>query len=259
MKQNKWLVGFVVLVLFVIIAPLIILVAASFSETKLLTFPPQGFTLEWFEYAYSSGQFLDGFITSLQVSLFATLIALVLGIPVAYALVRFRFRGREILETLFSLPFLLPWLVIGFAMLRFYVLLGNLEVLTGLIVGHAAVIFPYSVRVVSASLRNLDVTIEEAAINLGSNRIRTFFLIILPNIQTGVLAAFIMAFISAFNNVPVALFLTGPGVTTLPISMLNYMHHHWDPSIAAVSTLTILFSVAIVLGAERSLGLSKFM
>ena len=259
MKQSKWLVGFVVFVIVIIIAPLIILVAAAFSETNILTFPPQGFSLKWFEYVFSSNQFMDGLITSLKVSLLATLIALVLGVPVAYALVRFNFRGQDVVETIFSLPFLVPWLVVGFAMLRFFVLFGNLDVLTGLIVGHAAVVFPYAVRVVSASLRNLDAAIEEAAISLGANRLRTFFLIVLPNIQTGILAAFIMAFISAFNNVPVALFLTGPGVSTLPISMLNYMHHHWDPSIAAVSTLTVILSLGIVLGAERSLGLSKFI
>jgi putative spermidine/putrescine transport system permease protein len=113
--------------------------------------------------------------------------------------------------------------------------------------------------VVSASLRNLDPAIEEAAISLGASRLRAFFLIVLPNIHTGIVAAFIMASISAFNNVPVALFLTGPGVSTLPITMLTYIHHHWDPSVAAVSTLTIILSIGIVLGAERSLGLSRFV
>ncbi len=259
MKQNKLLVGAVVLVLVIIIGPLIILVTAAFSETNILTFPPQGFSLKWFEYVLFSGQFMDSLLTSLKVSLIATIIALILGVPVAYALVRFQFKGRDLFETFFSLPFLVPWLVVGFSMLRFFVLLGKLDVFTGLVLGHAAVIFPYGVRVVSASLRNLDTGIEESAISLGANRLRAFFLVVLPNIQSGILAAFIMASISAFNNVPVALFLTGPGLSTLPITMLTYISHHWDPSIAAISTLTIILSVSIVIVAERSLGLSKFV
>lgn len=259
MKQSLWLVIALILVLVFILSPLVILVSAAFNDSKTLSFPPTGFSLKWFEYAITNEQFMDSLIVSLKVSLSATLITLVLGVPAAYALVRFRFRGQHLFETLVTLPFLVPWLVVGFAMLRFYVLLGNLDVFTGLMVGHAAVIFPYSVRVVSASLRNFDPEIEEAAISLGSNRIRTFFLIVLPNIQTGIMAAFIMAFISAFNNVPVALFLTGPGVSTLPVSMLMYISHHWDPSIAAISTLTVILSVIIVFGAERVLGLSQFV
>jgi putative spermidine/putrescine transport system permease protein len=149
--------------------------------------------------------------------------------------------------------------VIGVCKRRFFVLLGDFDVMLGLLIGHIAILFPYSVRVVSASLRNLDPGIEEAAISLGASRLRGFLLVVLPNVRAGVGAAFILAFITSFNNVPVSLFLTGPGVTTLPISMLVYMEYYYDPTIAALSTLLILFSVALVQGAERLLGLSRFV
>ncbi len=144
-------------------------------------------------------------------------------------------------------------------MLRFFVLVGNFDIFSGLLIGHTAVLFPYTVRVISSSLRNLDPAIEEAAISLGAGRLRAFLLVVLPNIQAGVGAAFILAFITSFNNVPVSLFLTGPGLTTLPISMLVYMEYYFDPTIAALSTLLIVFTVALVQTAERLLGLSRYV
>jgi putative spermidine/putrescine transport system permease protein len=162
-------------------------------------------------------------------------------------------------ETIFSAPILVPGLVIGLSMLSFFVLFFKFEIFTGLLIGHTAIIFPYSVRVVSVGLRNLDPAIEEAAVSLGANRLRSFFLILLPNIRAGIAAAFILGFITSFNNVPVSLFLSGPGIETLPTSMLSYMEYYFDPTIAALSTLLIIFSVVLVQGAERLLGLSQFI
>ncbi len=111
-------------------------------------------------------------------------------------------------------------------------------------------------RVVSASLRNLNLSIEEAAISLGASPLRTFFLVVMPNIRSGIVAAFILSFITSFNNVPISLFLTGPGVATLPIRMMLYMEYNYDPTIAALSTLLIIFTVAIVQAMERILKVS---
>lgn len=260
MHQSRWLYASLYLLYFFLLAPFLVIFIAAFGYDDTLAFPPRGgLSLRWFANVLTNEQFLDSFWTSLQVALLATLIALLLGIPVAYALVRFNFAGKGWVETIFSAPILVPGLVIGFAMLRFFVLLGDFDILSGLLIGHTAVLFPYSVRVVSASLRNLDPAIEEAAISLGANRLRSFFLVVLPNIRAGVAAAFILAFITSFNNVPISLFLTGPGITTLPISMLVYMEYNFDPSIAALSTLLIVFSILLVQGAERSLGLSQFV
>ncbi len=111
-------------------------------------------------------------------------------------------------------------------------------------------------RVVSASLRNLNPSIEEAAVSLGANPFTAFVLVVLPNIRSGVVAAFILAFITSFNNVPISLFLTGPGVATLPIRMMLYMEYNFDPTIAALSTLLIIFTVTIVQAMERILKVS---
>ena len=259
MRRSPWLYASLVLLYILLLGPYIIIFVAAFGAEATLAFPPSGFSLRWFVNVFQTSQFVESFWLSLQLGLLATFIALLLGIPIAYALVRFHFPGRGLVETIFSAPILVPGLVIGFAMLRYFVLVGNLNIFTGLLIGHIAILFPYSVRVVSSSLRNLDPAIEEAAISLGAGRLRAFLLVVLPNIRSGIGAAFILAFIVSFNNVPVSLFLTGPGVTTLPISMLVYMEYYFDPTIAALSTLLIIFTIVLVQGAERALGLSKFV
>ena len=260
MRESRWLTVALILLYLFLLGPFVVIFVAAFGADSTLAFPPRGgFTLDWFVNVFNTSQFISSFWISLSIALAATGIALILGIPVAYALVNFRFPGQGMLETIFSSPVLVPGLVIGFAMLRFFILLGDFDVMVGLLIGHIAVLFPYAIRVVSSSLRKLDAGVEEAAISLGANRLRSFMLVVLPNVRAGVAAAFILAFITSFNNVPISLFLTGPGVTTLPISMLVYMEYYYDPTIAALSTLLILFSIALVQGAERLLGLSKFV
>ena len=114
-------------------------------------------------------------------------------------------------------------------------------------------------RVVSASLDNLRRDIEETAVILGCSRLGAFFRVVLPNIRGGILAAFILGFVTSFNEVPVALFLSGPGVTTLPIDMIGYMEVTYDPSVAALAALLAALSIVIVFAAERFLGLSRYV
>ncbi|MDQ7027274.1 MAG: ABC transporter permease [Anaerolineae bacterium] len=259
MKTSRWLYFSVFLLYFFLLGPFVIIFIAAFGAESTLAFPPTGFSLQWFARIVETQQFIDSFWTSLWIGLGATAISLMFGIPVAYALVRFNFKGMSAVETLFSAPILVPGLVIGFSMLNFFVLFGRIEVMTGLLLGHTAILFPYSVRVTSVSLRNLDPAVEEAAVSLGANRLRAFMLVVLPNMRSGIAAAFILGFITSFNNVPVSLFLTGPGITTLPISMLSYMEYYFDPTIAALSTVLVIFSILLVQLAERVLGLSRFI
>ena len=244
------------LVLLFLLGPFFIIFIASFGEQSTLAFPPQGCSLAWFQKVFQVRMFRDAFETSLQVAIAGTITALVMGVPAAYALVRFQFPGKDALEVLFSSPAIVPGLVVGLALLRFFVLVSGMPILLGLYLGHTAILFPYTVRVVSGSLRNLDPSLEEAAQSLGASRLRSFLLVILPNVRSGIVAAFILAFITSFNNVPISLFLTGPGVATLPIQMMLYMEYYFDPTIAALSTILIALTVLIIQGMERVLNIS---
>ena len=198
-------------------------------------------------------------MTSLWLGIGATIIALLLGIPAAYALQRYRLPETEWIRTALTSPLIIPGLVIGVALLRQFVLIRDGSVNLALLVGHAALVLPYAVRVVGASLANLPRDIEDAALSLGATRGQVFWRVVLPNVRGGVAAATVLAFINSFNHVPVSLFLTGPGVTTLPIRMLLHMESSYDPSIAALSMLVILFSIFFVLITERLLGLSRYV
>jgi putative spermidine/putrescine transport system permease protein len=259
MKTSRWLLVSTFILYFFLLGPFIIIFAASFGSDSTMAFPPRGFSLEWYGRIFEQKQFIDSFRTSLWLGLMSTGVSLIFGIPVAYALVHLKFRGENLVETIFSAPILVPGLVIGFALLNFFVLFGRIEVFTSLMIGHTAILFPYSVRVTSVSLRNLDPSVEEAAVSLGANRLRAFFLVVLPNMRAGIAAAFILGFITSFNNVPVSVFLKGPGITTLPIEMLSYMEYYFDPTIAALSAILVVFSIILVQLSERLLGLSRFI
>jgi putative spermidine/putrescine transport system permease protein len=242
-----------------LIGPFLVIIISSFSGDAMMRFPPNGFSLQWYEKVLNISMFRTTFWVSLQTGLMATFTALILGVPVAYANVRYRYPGKGGLELLFSSPAIVPGLVVGFALLRFFIYVTQVPIMLGLYLGHTAILFPYTVRVVSASLRNFDVGVEEAAVSLGSSRLHAFFAVVFPNIRSGIVAAFILAFITSFNNVPISLFLTGPGVATLPIQMLIYMEYYYDPTISALSSIIILITVIIVQAAEKLLGISKYV
>ncbi len=257
MKHSRALLILAVVVFLFLLAPFIVIFIVSFGQT--LSFPPKTLTLNWYVKAFSMPMFVNAFELSLLIALLASAVSLIFGIPTAYGIVRTAARGKGLIESVFTFPFVVPMLVIGFALLRFLVMLGRTPVFLSLLIGHTILLVPYGVRVTAASLRNFDARVEEAAISLGASRRRAFFRVVLPNIKTGVLAAFILGFTLSFNNVAISLFLTGPGVTTLPIQMLSYMEYYYNPLIAAWSMIIIVLIVLISQAAEKSVGLSRYV
>ncbi len=247
------------LVLIFLIGPFLIIVAASFSAGDTLAFPPQGFSFKWILKVFTVESFRDSFVTSMFLAIGGTFAALLLGIPASYAMSRYQLPFSETVRTIVSAPIIVPGIIVGLALLRYFVVPIGLSITLALFLAHTALILPYAVRVVSASLNNLRSDIEEAAVLLGSSRLGAFFRVVLPNIRGGILSAFILGFVTSFNQVPVSLFLSGPGVRTLPIDMLGYMEIVFDPSIAALSSLLAFLSIGIVFLAERFLGFSRYV
>jgi putative spermidine/putrescine transport system permease protein len=248
--------AFAVLVFLFLLAPLVIIVGASLSDTTYLTFPPQGLTLRWFSNIFEISAFRNTAITSFQVAILGTGLSLLIGIPAAYALNRYRVGLPKWLGTLFVLPILVPEIVFGFSLLKSITIGMGLPVYPSLIIGHALLVLPYSVRVVGASLAAFDFSVEEAAISLGCPPWKTFMTVVLPNIRAGVIAAFILAFITSINDVSISVFLTGPGISTLPIQILAHMEQFFDPTIASVSVLLMLVTVGVMAIVEATLGLT---
>ena len=229
----------------VIVAPLVFVSWLAFFRNEVVSFPPEGYTLRWFRNILDQNNFVDGFLTSLEVGLVAMPAGLAIGLPASLAVARRRFRGRETVNTLLLLPLVVPGVVAGAAI---YVFQVEVEVVTGLplvaalpglVLAHVMITIPWTVRLVAASLSGLDPSMEEAAMNLGAGPATTFLRVTLPMIRPGIVAAALFSFIVSFGNLEMTLFLIGPGRTTLPIAILQYLEWRIDPTIAAVSFLQI--------------------
>ena len=246
-----------------ILLPLIFVAWLSFFRQEIPSFPPEGYSLRWYQAIASNDRFVSGFLLSLQLGVIATAVGLSVGVPAALCLSRFRFPGREALNSLLLLPLMVPGVVLGMAL---YVSHVEVEIATGLPIlgslggllsGHVLVVIPWTVRLVLASLAGFDRTLEEAAQNLGANRWTTFRRITLPSILPGIVAAAMFGFVSSFGNLEMSLFLVGPGRTTLPIAILQYLEWKIDPTIAAVSVVQILLIGAAMLITDRFVKISR--
>ncbi|MBP3041233.1 ABC transporter permease [Bacillaceae bacterium Marseille-Q3522] len=257
-KNNLGLALFTFLVFLFLLGPLLIISITSFEAGSILKFPPDDYSFKWYQNIFDVSMFLTTFQTSIIVSLAGNLLALLLGIPAAYALSRFDFKGKAILNAIFVSPILIPGIVLGFTFLRYIVVTFQLPVYAGLLIGHTIIMLPFIIRVVSSSLANFDFSVEEAAISLGASKLGTFFKIVIPNIRSGILAAVMIAFLESFNNVDISVFMTGPGVSTLPIQMLVYVQNYFDPTIAAISVLLMFITAFFMFMVERLMGLSYF-
>ncbi|GGA24021.1 ABC transporter permease [Paenibacillus physcomitrellae] len=259
MRNKQWGLGlFSLLVYLFLLGPLLIISITSFEPGTVLKFPPDGFSLHWYRHIFEVQMFPKTFTTSIIISLIGNLLSLLLGIPAAYALNRFSFKGKDALNAAFLSPVLIPGIVLGFTMLKYLLVTYHLPLYAGLLVGHTVIMLPFIIRVVGSSLSSFDFAIEEAALSLGAGPLKTFFKVVLPNIRSGIIAAVLIAFLESFNNVDISLFMTGPGVSTLPIQMLTYVENYFDPTIAAISVLLMVLTGILMFGIERLMGLSYF-
>jgi putative spermidine/putrescine transport system permease protein len=246
-----------------ILAPVLSVMVISVFRAEIVTFPPDALTLRWYANAWTKQEFARGFLTSLQVALAATAIGVPLGTAAAYALVRGSIPGSGALNTLLLGPLAVPGVVAGTALYLFYVraefwvdedIKGTIG---GLVAAHVLLTIPWTVRLVTASLQGLDRSAEEAAANLGARPFTVFRRVTLPALRPGVVAASLFSFIQSFENLELTLLLVGPGRTTLPVAMLNYLEFRVDPTLAAVATVQILLVGALMLITDRFVKLSR--
>ncbi|EJN56258.1 ABC transporter permease [Loigolactobacillus coryniformis] len=256
-SQNKTLRVISILILFLIMLPLVLVIITSFGNQDSISLPIHGFTFEWYKNVFAQPDFIAGFKMSLLVALIASLAALVVGIPAVYALTRFKLRHSSWLQSFFLSPALIPEIVIGFSLYQTAVITMKLPLLLSLIIGHFLLCVPYVIRLITASMLLLDPHIEEAAWICGSSPKKTFFAIVLPNIKTSIIAAFMMCFINSFNNIPISLFLNGPELNMLPTAILNYLQNNYDPTVSAISVMLMIFTALIMFVVEKVLGINK--
>ena len=245
------------------VAPLALVVWLSFVSNEILALPPDGYSLRWYGAMLGQPQFLQGFRLSLLVALAASAAGLLVSVPAAFAIVRGRFPGREAVLQLLAAPLAVPAIALGAALYMAFVeteVQTGLE-LTGAVLGlgaaHTLLTIPWCLRLLVANLQGLDRAVEEAAWSLGAPPSATTWLVTLPLIRPGLVAAALFSFVVSFGNLEVSLFLVAPGQTTLPIAVLQYLQWKVDPVIAAVSTVQIAIVAAGLLLTSRFVPLAK--
>lgn len=255
--------AFVVLMYFFMLSPLIFVVWMSFFVDSIPHFPPSGYTLKWYESAWQNASFMNGLILSLQVAVVAAVSGVLLGLAAALGIVRYRFLGSKLANTLLLSPLLIPGIVAGIAIYLFYMRAENaldtdiVGTFGGLVAAHICLTIPWTVRLVSTGMSGLDPSIEEAARNLGASGWTAFRRITLPMLRPSIVAASLFSFIVSFENLELSLALVGPGKTTLPIAIMQYLEFNLDPTIAAVSAVQILLLGVIMLVTDRFVKLSQ--
>lgn len=257
MRKNKMLTIIAMLVFAFLFIPLAIIVITSFGGNSTIEFPISGFTFKWYSNIFVSDAFISSFILSFQISMLSTLLALLVGIPAAYALSRYSIRGRNIIKSFFLSPTIVPGIVVGYSLFQFLVISLKFPVYQGLLLGHFLIGVPYTIRVVGSTLEQFDFSVEEVAWTLGCSKLKAFFKVVLPNISSGIFASFMLAFINSFNNIPVSMFLSGPGVRTLPTAIMSYMEYYYDPTVSAISVLLMLGTIVLMFLIEKTVGISS--
>ncbi len=244
-----------------IFLPLVLTLYLSVFDETLIQFPPRGYTLAW--YARIIPNFGAALATSLELAVVATLLSLAFGIPAGIGLARHRFRGRAAVSALLLAPLTVPGVAIGLGIAVVAVLIeeatqvplsGSLLVL---VVAHLLVTVPWVVRLCLAGLVNHDGSAEEAAASLGAAPWRVIWRVTLPAMRSGIVAGGLFAFIASFGNLDTTYFLIAPGMTTLPIAVLQYLQYHLDPLIAAVAVAQMALITAALLLLDRFVRLGQ--
>jgi putative spermidine/putrescine transport system permease protein len=247
MTMSRVLPGTLVgLILAFLSLPIVVVVIVSFSSATYLTFPPPTFGLRWYNAYFASNDWLRSSWLSIWVAACVVVLSTLLGTLAALGIARLPKALRVVASALILSPLIVPVIVVAIGIYYAFARYGLVGTPAGLILAHTCMAVPFFVTSVSASLAGIDPRLEQAALNLGATPVGAFFQVTLPLIRPGVLAGALFAFITSFDELVVALFISGSGAVTLPRRMWDDLQYQIDPTIAAVSTLTIVLTVVLM-------------
>ncbi|KEO55432.1 MAG: ABC transporter permease [Thioclava marina] len=237
--------SFVAILMAFLYIPIWVLIAFSFNDSRSLTWPLSGFTLDWYRKLWSNSDLIAAIGNSFYVATLATVVTLAVGVPAAMVLHKFDFPGKSVFRRLILLPITLPGIVTGISMLNMFKLMGFPLSLETVILGHATALLGVVVTQVYARLQRLPPSLEEAAFDLGASPWRSFIDITLPNIRSAIIGAGLLSFVLSFDEIPVTFFLTGRD-NTLPMYIYSTMRRGVTPEINAVGTIIVLLSLILI-------------
>jgi spermidine/putrescine transport system permease protein len=241
---------FFTLVVAFLYAPIVILLIFSFNNAEVPAFPLSGFTFHWYREFLANADLRGALETSAIIAALSSIGAVLLGVLASIALVRRRFRAKSAVSALLLSPLVIPYVVFGISLLLLFHTLGMSRSILTVVIGHVVICIPYTILVVMPRLQQIDVSLEEAAYDLGASRLRTFRSITLPLILPAIVSAFLIAFTTSFDEYAVASFVVGTRVT-FPIYLYSALRFPSQlPQVIAVAVVVITVSLFVVLAAE---------
>lgn len=240
-----------------IIAPLVMIIAVSFTGKGYLSLPTDGLSLRWFYAILDNPDFIDAFWMSVWLAFVSASIAVIISIPAALAIARNKFVGRDAISAFLLSPLMIPHLVMGVAFLQFYSKVGLGGTFFGLAAAHVVLITPYALRLTLASVTGMSVDAENAALTLGASKATVFRRITFPLILPGVAGGWLLSFITSFDELTMSVFVASPSTQTLPVKMYHHIEQTIDPLIASVSTVLIVLTFLVMIVLDKFYGLDK--
>lgn len=247
MSRSTVIIAVVVAIL--LAAPMFIVVPMSFSTAPSLEFPPPGYWLGYYRRFFSDPNWTGPVLNSFLIGLGTMVLAMLLGAPASFALVRYRFRFRAAFRLVVMMPLIVPHIVMALGYYSYFGSLGLVQSMTGVILAHACLSIPVVVLTLTSALVSFDRRLENAAANLGARPLTTFRLVTFPILRPAFLVAALFAFIHSFDEAVIAIFISGRDSATLPRQMFNSFQMEADPAISAASSL-LLAAVLAGLGAQ---------
>ncbi|MCC7275683.1 MAG: ABC transporter permease [Alphaproteobacteria bacterium] len=234
-------------ILLFLIAPVVIVVPMSFSDTRFMSFPPERWSLRWYRAYLESAAWMDATRVSLSVAFLTTLVATPVGVAAAYAINASTLRAVRAFQLVLLAPLMVPIIIVAAGIFFVYAKIGLITTIAGLVLAHVMLALPYVLVATLAGLRSFDMTQEMVARSLGMNRMRSFLAVTLPQIRPSVVTGALFAFIASLDETVVALFISGGDNQTLTKRMFTALRDEIDPTIAAISSLLIATSFLLVL------------
>lgn len=226
--------------------PLAIIILYSFNAENVNAFPIRSFSLKWYSEMVGDEELLQSVYNSIYIAIAATFIALVIGIPAAYAMHKYNFPGKKLIDKIVLMPITLPGIVTGVAMLSFFPFAGIKISLNAVLIGHITFLCAIVVTQMLARFKRLDPYLEQAAFDLGATPSRAFFTVILPNIRTAIIGCVLLCLVLSMDEIPVTFFLIA-GNNTLPLEIYGMMRRGITPEVNAISTVIFIFSTCAIL------------
>lgn len=248
--QRLWLYVIAIIIMVLLVTPTLIVVPMSFSDSQYLEFPPEVWSTRWYDHYFGSAEWMQATRTSFTAAFFTMLVATPIGVLAAYGLHCSRIRFVRVAFVLMITPMMVPVVLVAIGAFYAYVKLKILYTITGLVLAHTVLALPLVVIVTGSALKSYDMAQEQAARSLGAPRWKAFLTITLPQIRFAVVTSALLAFLTSFDEVVVAMFISGGDNPTLTRNMFNALRDQIDPTIASISTMMILVTTLMMVLAQ---------